>query len=637
MLQKMNQILIIGPKKEYQSIISELYSAGSIHLEDAREGLASPLSVMPLELYKTDQLTDLLLRVRGLTQVLEPVETGSLFQKAKKGKFTDLTYDELVEVATDTCTQLEADVRRLEERKSTLEASHTTLTRYEKILKKISPLEEQLPRLEGFEVTILIIQKEFESILDTIRPFLSEITRNQFEFVSADLDEKNIAVITVFSKKYENKVHDFLYSKNVNEVRIPNEYTNMPLYEALYLIEEDKKKFLTELNEIREKIRLLSEGWYDNLVELRDLLTDRLEEISEYSRFGQTEYTFIVKGWIPKKYIKRTTRMLQEKFGNRVSFNILPDEPDMYDKAPVFFDNPFWAKPFEFFMQLVRPPSYREIDPTPFFAIFFPLFFGFIVGDMGYAIVILLFSLFLRYKYRDIMWLYQLGGVLLISSIPTLIFGYLYGEFFGDFGEHMGWLHPVTMFGVYWHRIDALIPLLLLTFGIGVFHVYLGLCMGIYNAARFKEKKHIIEKVGMLGAITGLILLLGSYMGHIPESVILLIIALIIISIIFLFYGGGAMGVMEVMGTIGNIMSYARLMAIGLASVMLAFVANRLSEEIGIVVVGLIVAIMLHALNIVLAMFSPSIHSMRLHVVEFFSKFYKGGGIPYKPFGRERS
>jgi V/A-type H+-transporting ATPase subunit I len=92
---------------------------------------------------------------------------------------------------------------------------------------------------------------------------------------------------------------------------------------------------------------------------------------------------------------------------------------------------------------------------------------------------------------------------------------------------------------------------------------------------------------------------------------------------------------MEIMSSVGNILSYARLMAIGLASVILAFVANKLGGEIEVLVVGVIVAILLHALNIVLAMFSPSIHSVRLHLVEFFSKFYTGGGIAYKPFKKE--
>ncbi|HPP79217.1 V-type ATPase 116kDa subunit family protein, partial [Methanospirillum sp.] len=449
--------------------------------------------------------------------------------------------------------------------------------RYEKIIKKISPLEQQLPTLEGFEVTILIIQKEFESVLDVIHPFLSEITKNQFEFISADLDEKNIAVITVFSKKYANKVHDFLYSKNVNEVRIPQEYTNMPLDDALVLIQADKDAIRAEISEIEEKIRDLSTVWYAELVTLKTLLTDYLEETSAYSHFGQTEYTFVVKGWIPKKFLPATRKALMDSFGESVVVHELPDDPEQYDNAPVFFDNPAWVKPFEFFMNLVTPPMYREIDPTPLIAIFFPLFFGLIVGDIGYGLVILCFSLVVRLKFRDIPWICQLMSILMISSIPTIVFGYIYGEFFGDLGEHMGWIHPLTIFGITWNRIEAIIPLLILTIGIGVFHVFLGLSLGILNAYRHHKTKHIIEKAGMLGLVTGILLLIGSYAGHVPESLLFAVVILMLISIAGLLYGGGSRGVIEVMGTIGNIMSYARLMAIGLASVILALVANRLS------------------------------------------------------------
>ncbi|HQC13201.1 MAG TPA: V-type ATPase 116kDa subunit family protein, partial [Methanoregulaceae archaeon] len=86
--------------------------------------------------------------------------------------------------------------------------------------------------------------------------------------------------------------------------------------------------------------------------------------------------------------------------------------------------------------------------------------------------------------------------------------------------------------------------------------------------------------------------------------------------------------------SIGNILSYARIMAIGMASVILAMVANQLGGAMDVVAVGVLIAILLHSLNVILAMFSPSIHSMRLHIVEFYSKFYEGGGVMYKPFGR---
>jgi V/A-type H+-transporting ATPase subunit I len=452
---------------------------------------------------------------------------------------------------------------------------------------------------------------------------------------STSVDEETLATLMIFHKRYSQQVHSFIYSVNVNEVRLPQEYMGKPFYEMFAQIETNKLQKTEEMKLIDEKLARLSAAWYQELVILKKMFEDIGGELEEFNKFGCSEFTFVAMGWIPKKSLNQVKEAVKKAYGERVVIQELEVSSEEMEKAPTFYDNPRWVKPFEFIMKLVRPPLYSEIDPSPILAIFFPIFFGMMVGDVGYGLVILAFALILKNRYKAIEFVQNLADILIISSIPTIIFGFLYGEFFGDFGEMMGWLEPVEFLGVTWNRMEAIIPMLVLAIAIGVLHVFLGLIIGIINESTRRNKKHLSEKVGMLLALSGLIVIIALALEMIPAWTIYPTIIICVIALLLIIYGAGAMGPMEIMSAVGNILSYARLMAIGLASVILAFVANTLGGEMEVLAVGILVAVLLHALNIALAMFSPSIHSMRLHLVEFFSKFYKGGGTVYKPFKKE--
>src|SRR5512136_117588 len=463
MLQKMKKIQVMGPKNDLQSVVDVIYQTGTVHLEDVSKTIRPGDNILrKMDFLKPEELTSILMKIGGIFLSLPKIPDDPQKQAQITEELRKKSQAELIERANHVATALESITKDLAEQKSTMEYTLNALDRYEKIIKKIQPLESQLPVLKGFEITVVLIQREFRDVLELVRNALIEITRNQFELISADVDETTIATVIIFNKKYSDQVHSFIFSQNVNEVRMPQEYLGKPFIEILQLITEKRKKTIDDMAEIDQKLVNLSKEWYQELAVLKKVLEDRNEEAGVFGKFGQTEYTFVILGWIPKKYLQRTKEALKDTFGNRVFVNELEVSPEKMDEAPTFYDNPEIVKPFEFLLNVVGTSKYREIDPSPLMTIFFPIFFGLMVGDIAYGLIILGIALIVKNKYKMELWLQHLMNVLLISSIWSIFFGFIYGEFFGDFGEIMGWIHPMTIAGVTWNRIEAIVPMLIL-------------------------------------------------------------------------------------------------------------------------------------------------------------------------------
>jgi V/A-type H+-transporting ATPase subunit I len=207
----------------------------------------------------------------------------------------------------------------------------------------------------------------------------------------------------------------------------------------------------------------------------------------------------------------------------------------------------------------------------------------------------------------------------------AIIFGVLFGEVFGNLGQTLG-LRPL-----WFDRETAIVPFLALAVAIGVVHLTLGLVLAVITAWRRGHTREALGRsVAALMVVLTVLCLLAAF-ERLPKALFTPFVVALLVAFPVLLILEGVVAVIELLSTFGHILSYARIMALGTASLMLAVVANKMVGAMGSVVVGVIFALLFHTVNFAIGLFSPTIHALRLHYVEFFGKFYSPGGAQYHP------
>lgn len=267
---------------------------------------------------------------------------------------------------------------------------------------------------------------------------------------------------------------------------------------------------------------------------------------------------------------------------------------------------------FQVLTRLFDMPAYGSLDPTPFVAFFYPLFFGFMFSDVGYGIMLLIAILAFKKQLKDGF------SILLTSAISTIIFGFVFGSFFGS-------LIPIpSLFG---DAFSISKELLIASLVIGLVHINLGVILNI-----MQEKRKLKNILALIGIPILEVSLLAFALSHTYLGITLLVIA------IFAFLKDKSwMGVLDITAFFGNWFSYARLLALSLATAGIALAVNVLAEKIMsaggfFIILGIILLIGGHLFNFVVNLIGTAINAARLQYVEFFSLFFRGGGTPFTPF-----
>ncbi len=618
---------IIGLKTDLHSVVNTLRLLGCLQIDPLSEFptvSARPLALDRDTLQKLEDMNFLVARLEGLLDILS----------YPKNPVSSPLPEDFPAQARLEVDRLLPKVQTLTSRREKLLAEQASLPHYEATLRKLLPIIPPSAHEPGNSCIGVLVNREHTGVLDSVCKRILESSAGRAEVVASDVDLSTRAMLIVFPIEFMGEIEALLGHEDVSRLRLPAELGEGPPDVVLTTLHRRLATIPDELKEIDTQMAKLSTQWAEKLLLWRDALRDVLDANNVLSQFGETDMSFVVVGWIPAKDFERVRSTLNQKIGDSLLVQPLPLSPELKKRAPIALDNPTVTRPFESLVKLLALPRYGHLDPTQLMAFFFPIFFGMMLGDVAYGAILLSIGLIALRKYkkgiiRDVLL------TLVMGSAWAIVFGFLYGEAFGTLGEEFG-LRPLWFDRVSAENVAAL---LVMTIIIGAVHITLGLILGVWEAIRDRSRSLLLERGGMLVGLISLFLIVAVATDYLPDGLMTPAIVAMIIGIVLLSASLGWLGILmgpiEFIGLIGNVLSYLRIAAIGLASVYLAKVANEVAGLVGSAIVGIIIAVLIHSLNLVLGAFSPTIHSLRLHYVEFFRKFYEGGGRPYQPFKRQ--
>jgi len=494
----------------------------------------------------------------------------------------------------------------------------------------LEPLLAEMPQDSGLELLGVTIRDQHH--LAELENLLQAKTSGRCHISTTKMSDGTLVGLVATDRQMAATLRQALTDERVPEMRMSEELSRLSLAQRIEALQASLAELQTESRRIDQSLIDLSRQWLAIYRQALSWLEDRLSLFRASAAADATRQCFVIQGWMAASEVEALRKALAEATEERTVLEQQAILDEDLDRVPVTLRNPGYFAPFEIFSRLLPLPRYTSFDPTPFIGLFLPVLFGMILGDIGYGLLLIAPALLLARRFPSGHFASDLGKVLGIGALYTILFGLVYGELFGDLGEHWLNLQPLWI-----DRGKAVLPMVIFALSVGVAHVLLGMLLGCWSDMRRHHRREALSKFCMLLAILLLVLALISWLKPQPWLATRPLLAAVGILLPVLIAAGGLLAPLELLKTLGNIVSYVRIMAIGLSSVLLAVVANRLGGMTGDVMLGILVAGLLHAFNLLLGVFAPTVHSLRLHYVEFFSKFLDLGGRRFEPWQKKPS
>lgn len=572
----------------------------------------------------------------ALNFLKEYVPQKSGLQALKEGK-VELTLKELEEKVLnsnweaifDKVKEKEAEFNKLDNEKTKLQSTIDSLSPWENFDASFEELESlKIPKFLGS------IPKQNEESLS------SELENCYLEIVSSNNDETFFFVMCNTEQKEEiaEKLRALGFSQFKAEEKVTPLKTIHDSIDRMAKIDSEKffiKEELADFDEEYKTLELVNE-YYENMIVRKEAT----------GNFLKTENVMVIQGWLAADDEKELINVVKKVAGDEAYLTFEDVKEDEYDKVPTKLKNNELCTCFESITEMYSTPKYDEIDPTPLLTPFYLLFFGMMVADMGYGLLMILATGFVLKKFKLDEGTRKFIKFFFYLGFPTIGFGAIYGAFFGDLIPSLPRLIDTN---------KDITTILILSIVLGAIQIFCGLGIKAYMLIKAGKPLDAFYDVGswVITLISLGVVLVGAFVGGVPSIVKTIAIVLMIFGMVVIVLtngrgagskaaelGQGAYALYGITSYVGDLVSYTRLMALGLAGGSLAGAFNMIiglfsSNIVALILFGPLLFVFGHIFNLALSLLGAYVHTCRLQYVEYFGKFYEGGGRAFTPFKAE--
>jgi V/A-type H+-transporting ATPase subunit I len=627
--QPMTKVIIAGSKDYMRVAIDAMHKRDTVHIadfvdEDEDFKIGKPYASATTLSQRAVSLRSIasFLRIKGKEDVPNKYPEAAIIDSID-AKTEHLNFE--VSQVADRISEIEAKIKDFKDKK--------------RLLEPLKSFDLPLELYTGYRSLAVFV--------GTLKgpPTISDIT-NDYELEIAPYGRGN-AIALFVPREFEDEALKRLQEQSYAALPLPDlEGTPKGILEDLDAqlteLESEKRRSEEEVTNLRQK-------YIEYVLASDEYLSIETQKAEAPLRFAMTKNAFIVEGWVPTKDLELVQSDMDGATNGHVIVAVDASEGADIEKVPVALKNPLPTRPLEVLINAFSIPKYNELDPTTLMTFMYPFLFGLMLGDIGYGLIVIALGLILSRRIKS-KGLHDLAVISVYAGAFSVVFGFIFNEFFGvELFGHRGLLTFIQQYPAI-PRLDNVLVLLIATLVIGILMLTLGFVLGFFNEKRQHGLKHaVFAKVSWLCMLWGGVLVIALILPPLTSGTgihlspgLLGGLAVAVIGFVLLIMGEGVIGIAELPGLLSNVLSYSRLLSIGISSAGIALAVNRLSDALffskgGIFIIfGVLLLLVGHAVNTALGILDSGLQALRLHYVEFFTKFYRGGGVKYKPFGFER-